>query len=60
MTYTYAVMGVSPDVYKEIKQKLVDAGYDHAIHTHGGEELLDMRGIALHLEVVKPLKEIGV
>jgi hypothetical protein len=46
-TYTYVTMDVSPSTYAEIRKKLVDAGYDHAISKDGGEETLDMHGIAL-------------
>ena len=47
-TYTYVVMEVSPATYAEIRKKLVDAGYDHALHNDGNDhEVLDMHGIAL-------------
>lgn len=45
-TYTFAVMEVSPVAYEEIKKKLEEAGYQHAIR----DGLLDMHGIALGLE----------
>jgi hypothetical protein len=53
MTHTYALLEVSPWAYDEIKGKLLDAGYQHAIHEIGkigeigeiGE--IDMHGIAL-------------
>lgn len=44
MTYTFALMQVSKATYDEIKQKLEEAGYGHAIHDDGN---LDMHGIAL-------------
>lgn len=48
MTYTYAVLEVSPACYDEIKEKLDAAGYQHAFHTERGEGvLIDMHGIAL-------------
>lgn len=48
MTYIYVFMQVSKRTYDEIKKKLLDAGYDHALH-HDTErgEVLDMHGIAL-------------
>jgi len=47
-THTYVVMNVSPQAFDEIRQKLVDADYMHAIHDDGHDgELLDMYGIAL-------------
>lgn len=44
MTYTYVLMEVSPAVYLEIREKLLKAGYDHAITSEGE---LDLHGIAL-------------
>lgn len=32
MTYTYVTMDVSPATYAEIREKLEDAGYQHALH----------------------------
>lgn len=48
-THTYVTMEVSQAAYDEIRQKLVDAGYQHAIHDHNFQidECLDMHGIAL-------------
>jgi len=52
MTYTYALMDVSESTYNEIKKKLEDAGYQHALHDDrdGDGVVLDMHGIALRLE----------
>jgi len=47
MTHTYVVMEVSKKTFREIKKKLEIAEYFHAIHNHGGQEFLDMHGIAL-------------
>lgn len=47
MTYTYAIMEVSPAVYEEIKRKLLEAGYDHAVEVDVDGETLDMHGIGL-------------
>lgn len=46
MSRTYAILKVSSEAYTEIKQKLKDAGYDHAF-VDGN---IDMRGIALQEE----------
>lgn len=42
-TYTYALLDVSAETFREIRQKLEAAGYAHALHG----DLIDMRGIAL-------------
>lgn len=47
-TRTFAEMGVSPAVYSEIRQKLEDAGYRHAVDARG---CLDMHGIVLVMEI---------
>lgn len=47
MTYTYAIMHVSKEVYKEIRNKLQAAGYSDQIDSNGN---LDMHGIALAME----------
>lgn len=51
-TYTYAILEVSKAAYEEIKKKLEDAGYHHALHTHEGEPtpVIDMHGIGLKQE----------
>ena len=46
MTYTYAVLEVSPAARAEIKAKLSAAGYQHAIDG----DTIDMHGIALEPE----------
>ncbi len=43
MTYTYAILEVSPAVYGEVQGKLLEAGYRDAIR----EGVIDMHGIAL-------------
>lgn len=50
MTYTYAILDVSPAAYAEIEQKLRAAGYDHAFHEQHGVVVIDMQGIALRSE----------
>jgi len=47
-TYTYAIIEISPAAYKEIADKLKEAGYGHAFNqdrAHG--VVIDMHGIAL-------------
>lgn len=43
MSYTYATLEVSKQVYQEIKEKLLAAGYQHSFH----DGVIDMHGIAL-------------
>jgi hypothetical protein len=45
MTYTVVTMEVPPEFYDMVRQKLKDAGYDHAIDDKEG--ILDMTHIAL-------------
>jgi len=45
MTHTYALLEVSPATFEEIRQKLVDAGYEQV---HDGQ--IDMNGLALTKE----------
>jgi hypothetical protein len=49
MTHTYVILGISSAAYKEIKDKLEAAGYQHAFHDDrdGDGILVDMHGIAL-------------
>lgn len=47
MTYTYVVLEISDAAYREIKQKLTDAGYEHAFH----DDVIDMHGIAVQSDV---------
>jgi hypothetical protein len=44
MTYTYAILEVSPPTYDEIAAKLREAGYDHAFNAEGE---IDLHGLAL-------------
>ncbi len=51
MTYTYVLLPISKEAYAEIRDKLIIAGYDHALHddsAHG--EVIDMHGIAVVVE----------
>lgn len=45
MTYTYAVMELSPVAYAEITAKMKEAGYDHAFDADTGA--WDMHGIGI-------------
>ncbi len=49
MTHTYAILKVSRKTYREIKEKLEAAGYQHAFHDDGDEDgvVIDMHGIGL-------------
>lgn len=47
MTHTYAVMEVSSETYREIRNALIKAKYGHAIDQTNDGEVLDMHGIAL-------------
>lgn len=44
MSHTYAILEVSPMVYGAIKEKLVGAGYEHAIDSDG---VIDLQGLGL-------------
>jgi hypothetical protein len=48
-THTVALMDVTPETFNEIKKKLTDAGYDHAIDSVAAD-VLDMTGIGLKLQ----------
>jgi hypothetical protein len=47
VTRTYVLLEVSPAAFAEVRAKLKDAGYDHALHREDGRETIDMHGIAL-------------
>jgi hypothetical protein len=56
-THTYAVLEISKAAYKEIRDKLAKAGYDHAFNSDSEhKEVIDMHGIAL---AVTPRKRTG-
>ena len=48
-THTYAVMEVPEDVYRDIRRRFVEAGYDHVFDGSGPEEIMDMHGVALRV-----------
>ncbi len=47
MTYTYAVLDVSREVYAAVRALLDAAGYQHAFLPNKDGEVIDMHGIAL-------------
>jgi hypothetical protein len=51
-THTFAILELSRSAYQEIKSKLIEAGYEHAIMQEGGQELIDMHSIAVTEVVV--------
>lgn len=50
MSRTYALLEVSSATYAEIRQLFVSAGYEHALHLDGDDEVIDMHGIALSIK----------
>jgi hypothetical protein len=51
-TYTYVILDLSPEAYREIAEKLRAAGYDQAFHESDGRTVIDMHGIAVGQEDV--------
>lgn len=48
MSHTFAILELHPQAYLEIREKLLEAGYTHAVVTLGNEEeAIDMHGIGL-------------
>jgi len=47
VTHTYTIMKITRSAYDQIRTKLALAGYGHAIHDHGVEEVCDLSGIAV-------------
>lgn len=47
MSYSYVLLPVSEEIYRAIRAKLEEAGYEHAI---GDDGELDMHGIAITCE----------
>lgn len=58
-THTFAIMEVSQATYDEVRKKLEEAEYHHAViqQPNGGSEVLDMDGIALMLTPVRAVPE---
>lgn len=46
-THTFSILEISKAAYEEIKGKLTEAGYEHAIIKEGEREVIDMNGIAV-------------
>lgn len=49
-THTVVILPLSSNAFKEIHQKLTNAGYDHAIFEDDGKITIDMQGIGLQDE----------
>ena len=49
-THTYAILEVSSAAFHEIKEKLLAAGYEHAMQAYSGKIFIDMHGLALREE----------
>jgi hypothetical protein len=48
MSRTFAILEVAPNIFDEIQELLLAAGYEHAfIIDEGNGRLIDMHGIAL-------------
>lgn len=56
MTYTYVILDVSGETYKEISGWLREH-YSQQFHEHEGREVIDMHGIALREKVIEKDKE---
>lgn len=52
-THTFATLPVSRATWREVEAYLLSVDYGHAIIKHGGENLLDMHGIALSMDPSK-------
>lgn len=51
MSYTYAILDVSADTFREIQQKLEAAGYLHAFKQDAdGTLIIDLHGVAIRDE----------
>jgi hypothetical protein len=47
-THTFVTLAISQEAYKEIKEKLLAAGYNHVfVYDFNDEETIDMQGIGL-------------
>lgn len=46
-THTYVSLEISEAAYNEIKQKLIEADYRHAIHDTPDGGYIDMQGLAV-------------
>jgi hypothetical protein len=47
-THTFVTLTISQEAYKEIREKLLAAGYNHSfVYDFNDEETIDMHGIGL-------------
>jgi hypothetical protein len=47
-THTFVTLAISQEAYKEIREKLLAAGYNHSfVYDFNNEETIDMHGIGL-------------
>lgn len=58
-THTLVQMTVPRYVYELIKEKLLEAGYDHAVMDHRDDNMLSMHGIGLVAEA-EPAEKVGI
>jgi hypothetical protein len=53
-THTYVILRLSPSTFREIEEKLIQAGYGHVFgkdpDRDDGKPVMDMQGIAIGLE----------
>lgn len=47
VTHTYAVLDVTQEFYREVRELLKAAGYEHAFNADAEGEVIDMHGIAI-------------
>jgi hypothetical protein len=48
-THSYAMLAISPAAYREIREKLLAAGYGDQFHERNGAAWIDMHGIAIKM-----------
>ena len=60
VTHTYAILEVDAATFADVMGRLLQAGYEHAIHDQDGRAVIDMHGIALRIEApaLKPIAGI--
>jgi hypothetical protein len=46
-THTFVKLAISEEAYKEIRERLVAAGYGHCVTSIEGDEAVDMNGLAI-------------
>ena len=50
MIRTYAVLEISREAYREIRDKLQQAGYESQIEDRPAGEIIDMHGLAIRID----------